>query len=292
MRKSFLFKVLRKLNFGNEFIKWIKLLYQEPCAILKNNGWLSDKINLKRGIRQGCPASALLFILVVEVLAIRLKESKYKGIIVESHSKSKEFKLSQYADDICLFLKDEKQIANVIQVIKNFSDLAGPKLNKSKTEGLWLGKDKFHQFGCSIENIKWPMKPIRCLGIYIGGDLEECNDLNWWTKLKNVEKILNSWKRRHLTLLGKITIIKSLIVPKIFYLLNFLDPPNGYTQKCNSIFFKFIWGKQVKRMTLIANISEGGSNMMDIDSQMSACRATWIHKIINSPGDWAFLGKT
>ena len=105
--------------------------------------------------------------------------------------------------------------------------------------------------------------------------------------------ILNSLKRRHLTLLGKITIIKSLIVPKIFYPLNFLDPPNGYTQKCNSILFKFIWGKQdlVKRMTLIANISEGGLNMMDIDSQMSACRATWIHKIINSPGDWAFLGK-
>ena len=224
----FLFKVLGKLNFGKEFIKWIKLLYKEPCAVLKNNGWLSDKINLKRGIKQGCPASALLFILVVEVLAIRLKESKYRGIIVESYCKSKELKLSQYADDTCLFLKDEKQIASVIQVIKNFSDLAGPKLNKSKTEGLWLGKDKVRQFGCSILNIKWPMKPIRCLGIYIGGDLEECNDLNWWTKLKNVEKILNSWKRRHLTLLGKITIIKSLIIPKIFYPLNFLDPPNGY----------------------------------------------------------------
>ena len=116
------------------------------------------------------------------MLAIRLKESKYKDIIVESHSKSKEFKLSQYADHTCLFLKDEKQIASVIQVIKNFSDIAGPKLNKSKTEGLWLGKDKFHQFGCSRENIKWPMKPIRSLSIYIGGDLEECNDLNWWAK--------------------------------------------------------------------------------------------------------------
>ena len=103
----------------------------------------------------------------------------------------------------------------------------------------------------------------------------------------------NSWKRRHLTLLGKITIIKSLIVSKIFYPLNFLDPPNGYTQKCNSIFFKFIWGKQnlVKRKTLTANISKGDLIMIDIESQMSACRATWIHKIINSDGDWAFLGK-
>ena len=129
--------------------------------------------------------------------------------MVESHCKSKELKLCQYADDTCLFLKDEKQIASVIQVIKNFSDLAGPKLNKSKTEGLWLGKDKVCEFGCSVQNITWPMKPIRCLGIYIGGDLEECNDLNWWTKLKNLEKILNSWKRRRLTLLGKITIIVS-----------------------------------------------------------------------------------
>ena len=150
----FLFRVMEKFNFGQEFVKWIKLLYKEPCAVFKNNGWISDKINLKRGIRQGCPVSALLFILVVEVLAIKLKENQYKGITIESACDSLELKLCQYADDTCLFLKDEVQIKEVFQVIEKFSTLAGPKLNRSKTEGLWLGRDRYRQNNCTIQGIK------------------------------------------------------------------------------------------------------------------------------------------
>ena len=51
----FLFKVLEKFNFGNQFIKWIKILYKNPYTTIKNNGWLSEKFPLKRGIQQGCP---------------------------------------------------------------------------------------------------------------------------------------------------------------------------------------------------------------------------------------------
>ena len=126
------------------------------------------------------------------------------------------------------------------------------------------------------------------------GDQVQQNNLNWWSKLKDIEKILNLWKRRNLTLLGKITIIKSLIVPKIFYSLCFLDPPKNFINECESTFYKFIWGKEdsIKRKTIIANIREGGLNMIDIESQVIANRATWMHKILNSSGNWTFFGKT
>ena len=42
------------------------------------------------------------------------------------------------------FLKDESQIPSVIKVVPG-CDLVGPKLNKDKTEGLWLGKDNYWQ---------------------------------------------------------------------------------------------------------------------------------------------------
>ena len=71
-----------------------------------------------------------------------------------NENSSTEIKLSQYADDTCLFLKDEGQIPKVLQVIEDFSELAGPKLNRSKTEGLWLGKNTTRQAGCRIRNIK------------------------------------------------------------------------------------------------------------------------------------------
>ena len=35
----------------------------------KNNDWVSKTFQKRRGIRQGCPLSAILFILVVEAMA-------------------------------------------------------------------------------------------------------------------------------------------------------------------------------------------------------------------------------
>ena len=69
---NFLFKTLEKLNFGENFIRWIKTLYTDPRILIKNNGWLSNEIKIERGVRQGCPISALLFILTVELLALSI----------------------------------------------------------------------------------------------------------------------------------------------------------------------------------------------------------------------------
>ena len=83
-------------------------------------------------------------------------------------------------------------------------------------------------------------------------------------------------------------------MPKIFYPLFFLDPPDDYVRKCESIFYEFIWGKHdlIKSKALIANTSEGGLNMMDIESQIIECRASWTSKILNRSGDWTFFGRT
>ena len=66
-------RVLKKFNIGNDYIQWIKTLYYKPKITIKNNGWLTDYIELQRSLRQGYSVSALLFILVMEILAIKIK---------------------------------------------------------------------------------------------------------------------------------------------------------------------------------------------------------------------------
>ena len=61
----------------------------------------SQNIYLRRGIRQGDPASGYLFNIVVSVLAEQIKKSNIlKGITIGNH----EIRISQYADDTILFL--------------------------------------------------------------------------------------------------------------------------------------------------------------------------------------------
>lgn len=55
---NFLFETLKKFNIGDQFLKWIEILYKNPKFKMKNNGWLSKTCSMTRGIRQGCPISA------------------------------------------------------------------------------------------------------------------------------------------------------------------------------------------------------------------------------------------
>ena len=67
---NFMFKTLDFFNFGPSFKWWIRTLYTLPVAKVKNNGHLSEEFSIQRGIRQGCPVTALLFILSIEIFGL------------------------------------------------------------------------------------------------------------------------------------------------------------------------------------------------------------------------------
>ena len=66
---EFLFLVLKKIGFGKEYIEWINMSYCDIYSTVCNSGFTSSWFNVYRGVRQGCPLSCLLFILVAEILA-------------------------------------------------------------------------------------------------------------------------------------------------------------------------------------------------------------------------------
>ena len=68
----FLFAALAKMGFGDNFIRWVRLLYSDVrSSVLVNlvNGYTSRPFKPSRGVLQGCPLSPLLYVLSMEVLA-------------------------------------------------------------------------------------------------------------------------------------------------------------------------------------------------------------------------------
>ena len=77
---------------------------------------------IERGIRQGCPISALLFLLVVEALADKIRCSdEIQGINMEGI----DIIISQLADDTTLFLKDTESIKHALKMLCHFEICAG-----------------------------------------------------------------------------------------------------------------------------------------------------------------------
>jgi hypothetical protein len=284
---SFMLSTLKQFNFGDGFIKWIQILYTNSGIVIKNNGWLSSEIKPSRGIRQGCPVSALLFILAVEILAQNIRDNeKISGICVNDE----EIKISQYADDTYMLLSDIESIKETLNMINEFSRIAGPKLNMKKTEGIWLGAYK--QFPKNVYGISFTNEPVRCLGIYVGHNKDKCYEKNWIDKMEKMEKILNIWKRRQLSMQGKVTIIKTLIMSKLVYNFSLLSTPEDIISKIDKILFNFIWNKRerIKRNTLIANVERGGISMVDTMSKNMSIKASWVKRLIEG-GMWTGVFK-
>ena len=72
---EFPLRTLEKYNSKQNFIKWMKILYKNSIFRLKNNEWVSKTCPMSRGIRQGCPISAILYLFVADILALKIKNN-------------------------------------------------------------------------------------------------------------------------------------------------------------------------------------------------------------------------
>ena len=78
--KEFMLETLDVYGFGDKFKQWVRVLVKDTFSSVNHGGWISDTIPLKCRIRQGCPFSPLVFILAVELLAIKIRNNKISGI--------------------------------------------------------------------------------------------------------------------------------------------------------------------------------------------------------------------
>ena len=214
-----------------------------------------------------------------------------QGIKVKNEEDNKYLKITQLADDTTLFLNSKTEINTALNVITNFGKHSGLELNRSKTEGMFIGNLK----NCTekIGNINWSKKPIKALGIYFGINKKECNKLNWDSKINDCELLIKKWLRRNLTFFGKIKVIKTLLLSKFVYLAQTTIIPQEYIKKIDSLIFSFLWhGKRekIKRTTLIGQKESGGIEMCDTTSFFKSLKLKWVKYLLNNDNaNWKVL---
>ena len=134
---SFMLRALESFNFGQSFISWIKLIYNEVSSCIINDGHTSGYFKISRGVRQGDPLSAFLFIIALELLSHAIREdNRIEGIKIGNS----ETKLIQFADDTSPILKDKRSIQPLFDLLNLFAKVSGLKINVEKTEVMWIGK--------------------------------------------------------------------------------------------------------------------------------------------------------
>ena len=253
------------------------------------NGHLSDNINLGRGCRQGDPISPYLFVLAAEFLAEAIRtNTNIEGLTLHQ----KEHKLSQYADDTTLFIKyKEKCIRSCMETLWEFQLISGLKVNTEKTKVIQIGVLRDNRMRlCEDLNLIWSQK-FTSLGIYYDiENMDNITDQNIENKMKEINKLIITWSGRNITPLGKIAIIKSLLISKFTHILLSLPTPSEDTiTSLDNIFKNFIWKNKppkFRREILEATHRDGGLKMTNLKTFDTALKVSWLKRLKNEEDGW------
>ena len=101
-------QILKKLD--------IHSLYNAESGVM-NAGFMTNYFKVSRGVRQGCPLGPLLFVLAVEMLALKIRQDQLcRGIELPNGQNAK---ISQFADDTTLILEDTTSLRKAMNVVNS-----------------------------------------------------------------------------------------------------------------------------------------------------------------------------
>ena len=268
---EYLDMVLKKFNFPEAFITMIKTMYNDIESTILINGNLTSFFKVNRGLRQGCPLSLILYILISETLGNYIKNEK--NIIGHEMPVTNEtVKLLQYADDTTAILNNLTEIETLLDLFRRYCDATGAVLNKTKTKGIHINHLDDVELKCSIP-IDWNKNDTKILGIIFTPDQKKNRILNWENALEKMEKRTQIMKTRNLSLRGKVIIVNTLILSKAWHVGRVYLPTSGITKKINKIIFNYIWGKNhepVARESQFWDVNKGGLGILNVQNQCAA----------------------
>ena len=155
-------------------------------------------------------------------------------------------------------------------------------MNTDKTKLIWIGKKRYSRDKRDTNRkLLWRNTQFRFLGIEFSVDLSEMINLNYAAAICQT---LNAWKSRYLTPIGKLTVLKTLIIPKFNHLFSSLPNPKlEQLTQLNHIMYKFIWNNEpdkVKRSQICKSYNEGGLKMIDLETFIKALKNNMDAQII------------
>ena len=282
---------MQHFGFHPYLIKWTEILYAAPKSCMQNNGNMSKRFKVTRGVRQGAPCSSLFFLICAELLATNVrKNNQIMGIPIEDIMNI----ISQYADDADIFSLFNTQSLNAIfQELNFFQRTTGCTVNYDKTQIYRIGSLKNSDAKLiANRSVTWMNKPIKVLGIWIHYDINQVIKRNYESCIDKAQNILLSWSKRNLCLLSKVQIINSLVMSLFTHKLLVLPSlPATYIRRIEDMVNRFLWNEKKAKIPLkmLYHLKEHrGLKLTDIAKKEQAMKVSWIH-IIREDKDMATL---
>jgi hypothetical protein len=211
------------------------------------NGEASDYFKSWRGLRQGCPLSPYLFILIMEGLSLMLSrgsdDHNLSGIQVTKFLKIIHL---MFVDDVLVMskadLKDWKVIFDILQA---FCLVSGLSINFTKTTVHYWGleESELSQFKAILPFTFADLNlGFKYLGYHLRLGASKTEDWGWL--VAKIENKIGLWCNKWLSMGGRLILVKAVLESQSVFWMSMEVIPRATLTKIRQLMFTFLWSGQ------------------------------------------------
>ena len=242
---SFHRMVLLQIGIPGTFVNWIVGCVDSSNFVVLINGTPYNFFPVSRGIRQGCPISPLLFILIIESLSLLITNAQGRGVISGIKvSPSLNLPHLLFVDDVILFgMGTVEEWKNYKEILDTFCSATGMEISVAKSSFLFNDIDETVRQRIS-NFLPFKMDPLtlgfKYLGYYLKPLGYGIKDWRWF--IQKFQKNLSNWTYKLLSLGGRLVLVKYVLMGLAVYWLSLARMPNTILTYIGRYIFNFLWG--------------------------------------------------
>ncbi|EIE88703.1 hypothetical protein RO3G_13414 [Rhizopus delemar RA 99-880] len=295
----YLRQVMLAFGFPPSLVHSLENLFFGNAVRININGHFTNRVDQRRGLRQGDPLSPLLFNIALEpFLRHILQGSSFQGFQFQSVSNSdtttsnivpSPLKILTYADYVCVLLQSTDDYCRLRHHLDRYGPVSNAKVNIHKTEAFSLDGRSYPEWVTFLATqgiSKWhdhsAPSPFRYLGFPMIQSFHQRRYLEQQL-LQTVKSQCIIYSQRRLSIKGRVTIMNALILSKLWYVLRMVHLPTTFFRRLNSMIYQFVWHNckpKIKYTQLCLDPKLGGLGLLDPQFQRHNLQLRWIHQVL------------
>lgn len=265
---EYLAQILPSIKLSPKILQALRAITEQQEAQVYINKCYGTSFPLKSGVRQGNPASPLLFILALEPFLIKI-QANLLGFKFSIHFiQGITLKYSAYADDVLIYLKDSTDVERLKKELKVFCSYSGSKVN--------FDKSIIYSFKQELKEPRIANFPVKAYldteFTYLG---VSSKTIDWTRQIEKLRRGLFLNLIQGVPTLDRVQGINTYLFPKLY----FRDLHTPMTDKHIQEMIrkaKTLLPKGIGEANLFKIPEKGGYGLLDLQIQLQGRRASYI----------------
>ena len=302
VNETYLCKVLSKFGFPPKFIQCISNLFFKNQIVVNMNGFMSDSVAQKRGLRQGDSISPVLFNFALEPLLLAiLQDRNIQGYALQTQSTKKipsvqvsapsPIKFLAYADDLLVIVRNRTELQAIQDHLTCYGRASNARVNYHKTVAFPLSglksrvppdllhltqRLRFRWFDSSSPSY------IKYLGYPIWFSIPQREVFSQETIL-SLQTSLDTHMTRSVSVYGRARMVNSLFLARFWHFLRITVLPVSFVEKLSSLVYQFVCYKifpPMKKAVIYSPLDQGGLAVLDITVQQHILQQRYVRALL------------